>query len=290
MAAKKQKKADDKAEKVEYLSSPKEFHLEMPLYLNLSRDREKIDEQICNLLRYSGTIDAYCIWCGKESVFTAEESYGYRHSSYQWKQEDGFIRTSYACTRDMSHRYYIYFLIKEDSVVKIGQHPSVADFQIPQAEKYRKILGEKRYKELTKGIGLAAHGAGIGSFVYLRRVFEKLIEDAHVEAKAKRFSEIKYMKSRMNEKIIILKQYLPEFLVENSALYGILSKGIHELDEDECLKYFDTIKIGIEQILDEKLIQKEKEEKTAAARKAIQVVSGEIGQSKDQPKDEKVQD
>jgi hypothetical protein len=37
----------------------------------------------------------------------------------------------------------------------------------------------KRYKKFTKGLGLAAHGVGIGSFVYLRRIFENLIEEAH---------------------------------------------------------------------------------------------------------------
>ena len=74
--------------------------------------------------------------------------------------------------------YYVYYLKMSGYLSKIGQWPSVADFQIPQAEKYRKILGEEQYKELTRGISLAAHGVGIGSYVYLRRVFENLIEEA----------------------------------------------------------------------------------------------------------------
>lgn len=265
-----------------YLSSPKQLHLQMPLYLDISRTNGKIDQKIYNLLRYSGTIDAYCIWCNSESIFDAKEYFQYEYNTVQWRYGPDFIRSSYECTRNRGHRYYIYFRHTEQSIVKIGQYPSIADFQIPQAEKYRTILGEDRYKELTKAIGLAAHGVGIGSFVYLRRVFEKLIEDAHKEAATKKFSEKKYLNSTMKDKIKMLKKYLPEFLVENSILYGILSKGIHELDESECLKFFDTIRIGIEQILDEKLNQQEKELKVIAAKIALQGVSKEVStQQKD---------
>ena len=162
--------------------------------------------------------------------------------------------------------------------MKIGQWPSTADFQIPQAEKYRKILGEEEYKEFTRGIGLSAHGVGIGSFVYLRRVFENLIEEAHQKAKTedKSFSDEAYARARMDDKIEMVQEYLPAFLVENRSLYVILSKGIHDLNEDECLQYFETVKIGIEQILDEKIIAKEKADKSAAARAAIQKAHGKI--------------
>ena len=38
-------------------------------------------------------------------------------------------------------------------------------------------------REFTKAIGLAANGVGIGSFVYLRRIFENLVFQAFDEAK-----------------------------------------------------------------------------------------------------------
>ena len=84
------------------------------------------------------------------------------------------------------------------------------------------------------------------------------------------------MKARMDDKIQMVKDYLPEFLVENRTLYAILSKGIHDLSEDECLQYFETVKIGIEQILDEKIIAKEKADKAASARAAIQKTHGKL--------------
>jgi len=41
--------------------------------------------------------------------------------------------------------------------------------------------------------------------------------------------------------------------VRNSQIYGILSKGVHELTEDECKHYFPAIKTGIIVILDQQL-------------------------------------
>lgn len=261
-----------------YLKSPKSFHLEMPLYHELDLSIGGIAEKVYTNLSHSGTMDAYCIWCGKESVFNAEEHfYGKQYGA--WKGEEfGFRRNSYKCTRNNNHRYYIYFFKGQNVFLKVGQWPSAADFQIPQAEKYRKILGEEEYKEFTRGIGLSAHGVGIGSFVYLRRVFENLIEEAHARARAenKEFSDEDYMRARMDHKIEMVRGCLPEFLVENRALYAILSKGIHDLSEDECLQYFETVKIGIEQILDEKIIAKEKADKAAVARAAIQKAHGKI--------------
>ncbi|MEK7129239.1 MAG: short-chain dehydrogenase [Patescibacteria group bacterium] len=264
-----------------YLESPKAFHLEMPLYhvfdLAIGVDAEKVYK----LLSYSGTIDAYCIWCDKESVFDTQEHVYSSTTYWEWKNSADFRRNRYRCSRNSNHEYFIYYLKTKDSLLKIGQWPSVADFQIPQAEKYRKILGEEEYKEFTRGIGLAAHGVGIGSFVYLRRVFENLIEEAHSKAQAenKEFPNNEYLKARMDEKIKMVKDYLPEFLVENRSLYAILSTGIHDLTEDECLQYFETVKIGIEQILDEKIIQKEKADKAIKAREAIQKAHGKLTNS-----------
>ena len=55
-----------------------------------------------------------------------------------------------------------------------------------------------------------------------------------------------------------------------------MSKGIHELSENECLKHFSVIKLGIELILDEKLDALKKEEKLKAASKAIHSVGIEV--------------
>ncbi len=266
-----------------YLESVKAFHLEMPPYRNFDLSIKTIAKKVYQNLSNRETIDAYCIWCDKEGVFRAYNFLSDNVSVPSWTtRNNGLIEIEYQCTRNNSHAYHTYYFKAGDFFTKVGQFPSVADFQIPQAQAYRKVLDEEEYKEFTRAIGLSAHGVGIGSFVYLRRVFENLIEEAHIKAQTenKSFSTDEYLKARMDEKIKLVKDYLPEFLVENRSLYAILSTGIHALTEDECLQYFETVKIGIEQILDEKIIQKEKLDKATKAREAIQKVHSKITNSK----------
>lgn len=275
-----------------YLVSPKAFHLEMPLYHKFDLAVGMIAEKVFENISYGNTIDAYCVWCDKESVFNTKENI---HETPGWESEyhketpfsawmkrgNGLRRVVYSCTRVSGHNYYAYYLKEGNFFVKFGQFPSAADFQIPQAGKYRKVLGEEQYKEMTRGLGLIAYGVGIGSFVYLRRIFENLIEEAHVLAQREDgFLEDTYKKARMDEKIEILRNHLPDFLVENKVLYSILSKGIHELSENECLQYFETVKIGIEEILDEKIIRKERADKALKAKEAIRNAHGEINGTK----------
>jgi hypothetical protein len=142
--------------------------------------------------------------------------------------------------------YLIHIGRNEDGDVKfiskVGQYPSVADFHIGQIHKYDKVLTKDKMKELTKAIGLAANGIGIGSFVYLRRIFEYLVFEAFEIAKTEKldFDVNAFAVVRMNEKIQMLSGFLPSFLVENYAIYGILSKGIHELSEEECKRMFSN--------------------------------------------------
>ena len=161
---------------------------------------------------------------------------------------------------------------------KVGQYPSVADFHVGQVHKYDKVLPKDKMREFTKAIGLAANGVGIGSFVYLRRIFEHLVFEAKNTAKATNpeFDETAFISARMNERILMLSGYLPEFLVENHTIYGILSKGIHELSEDVCNKHFSILRESIEMILDEKLEAYQKEQKKKSIKQALSKIAGEI--------------
>ena len=175
---------------------------------------------------------------------------------------------------DDSHNMYCYFLIHNQTITKIGQYPSIADVITIDIQKYRKVLGKDQYSEFSRAIGLTTHGIGIGAFVYLRRIFENLIEEAHqVQKSTACWDENAYQKSRMEEKITLLRSSLPDFLVENKSLYSILSKGIHELQEAECLAAFPITKLGIELILDEKLEKLTREEKIKKASSDISALS-----------------
>jgi hypothetical protein len=114
--------------------------------------------------------------------------------------------------------------------------------------------------------------------VYLRRIFESLVEEAHVAAKGDAgWDEEAYGRYRMSEKVGTLRAHLPPFLVEHPAMYSLLSKGIHELSEQECLKHFSTLRIGIELILDQRIEARERFQKISAAKAAIQKAVGDAG-------------
>lgn len=172
----------------------------------------------------------------------------------------------------------IVLLLAEDkSIMKIGQYPSIADVHIGQIKDYKGLLSKEELKDFTRAIGLAANGVGVGSFVYLRRIFENLIQSAYEKAlKEDAIDKEQYAKGRMKDKIALLRDYLPGTLVEIKDVYGILSKGIHELSEEECLQYFAVMKNGIEIILDDKLEQKKKEQKRKATLESISMINAKV--------------
>lgn len=177
----------------------------------------------------------------------------------------GIHLLKFSCRNSVSetHLAVSIFLVKDNQVIKVGQYPSIADLEFPQYKKYRKLLGSD-YKNLTKAVGLYASGIGIGSFVYLRRIFENLIFETFNKSSLNVSETIKkeFEILKMNEKINKLKDFLPDEIVENKLIYPILSKGIHELSEDECKEYFPVLKTGIEIILDYKLEEQEREKKS----------------------------
>jgi len=194
---------------------------------------------------------------------------------------DVFMEVDVKTVAFLCQRYYDKITIvvfhdpKNSILMKVGQFPSVADIHIGQVKQYDKVLEKPILKEFTKAIGLAANGVGIGSFVYLRRIFENLIYEVLEEAKD--LIDIEAFKTqRMDEKIETLKNYLPPFIVENKQIYGILSKGIHELEEEECLAYFDCMRNSIELILNERLVQIEKKKKEEQVKKSIQEIASKI--------------
>jgi hypothetical protein len=69
----------------------------------------------------------------------------------------------------------------------------------------------------------------------------------------------------MEDKIEMLTQHLPKFLVENRKLYGIMSVGVYTLSEADCLTAFPVVRVGIELMLDEQLEKYAREKKITEA-------------------------
>ncbi|MDY7993401.1 hypothetical protein UY286_21410 [Paenibacillus polymyxa] len=231
-------------------------------------------EMVYEFMKVDVGFDGYCPECEKESTFKSTKSKYMEFTDSVMKaycEEEKIVNKEFYCTRFNSHKIVFFYKIMDMKITKIGQTPSTADLSNNSIKIYRKLLGKEGYKEFNRAIGLSSHGIGIGSFVYLRRIFERLIEEAHQEAVSEdsNWNEENYIRSRMQEKISILKDYLPIFLTKAKGLYPILSKGIHELSEEECQEMFPAIKLGIELILDERIEQINRKNKIKEAEKAI---------------------
>ena len=280
------------------LPNARDFLLKTPLYLAFEYSEGKVWD-VLNVLYFGGTYDNYCVKCRRESTFQVvpqkrpdeyvrneqrERMIVHATGKIPYPKIPLALHTVHAvCTRENSHTQDFVFLTEnvvhyDDSnnprfsatVQKIGQQPSFGDVHIAKVKKYASVLSKPQLQELNRAIGLASHDVGVGSYVYLRRVFEALVEEAHTVAKTDTgWDEEAYVRSRMSEKITLLRHHLPTFLGDHPEMYSLLSKGVHELSEEECLTHFDTLRISIELILDDKLERRTREKKINEAKAAL---------------------
>lgn len=257
-------------------------------------------EKYLSKSKYAGNIiDCFCVHCGTNRVFEYADSEVHDSTGMlrmnifddinakarKPKKEEIFNSylnrryvLTYRCTRNKEHAILFDLIVSDDKIIKIGQYPSVADLVIPEIAKYKSILG-KQYREFSKAVGLFAHGIGIGSFVYLRRIIENLVFDKYNQvADELGISKEDFEHLKFDIKIETLKDYLPKVLVTNKNVYGIVSKGVHELSEEECREMFPYIKAGIELMLDDLLAEKERKEKEKVFEKFVAQKTGELKQ------------
>lgn len=250
-----------------------EFFFETPLYKEIDLNDFEDDYP------FSGDVDGYS---AKNNIPTTY--------SIKWKQIGEsfteyleYFRITLTCKRKGNDDILRFFIFKDDNkAIKIWQDPSLATIQYGVIwKKYDKVLESKMLKELKKAIGLAAHGSGIGSFVHLRRIFEKLIYDCYDEYhKEIGIAKKDFMEKSMEDKVLLLKNYLPKQLVKMKKIYSILSLGIHELDEDICLGYYSGLMFCIELILDKKIELDLDKKRDEEAEKKIAQIEADVNKNK----------
>jgi len=269
------------------LAKPQEFLESAVLYAPFQAPLETVLE----LIDYAGHLDLYCIQCGMDSVFKPSDRGAPialmasrpipTSERVGFAIEQGTHTKRFACTRNRLHPASVTFVVlAPNTVVKVGQYPSREDRSRAEARKYRSLGID--HDELTRASGLAAHGIGIGAFVYLRRIFERQMSAAAAKKTAAETSwdTTAWGALRVEDKIKALAGYLPAFLVENRTLYGILSKGLHELAEEDCARHFPAVDLAIRMILDEVLAAREAKEKQEEAKRALSKIQSEVSSKK----------
>lgn len=245
------------------------------------------------------SLSYYCPHCKKESVFVRDiyennpnvpkiyvkENMTPIDAFYALAHERRNFQIKFNCALNNEHISIFLFYIDHigKKLYKIGQYPSYADLNNYNLNKFKIVLGTNYYKELVKAIGLNSSNIGIGSFVYLRRIFEKLIEDTHIQVSEennwKPDKELEYRQASMKDKIKMLNPHFKTFLSipgNGSNIYDILSKGVHELSEDVCLAHFDILKSSIILILNEKLKELDDKKEINSISKKLNSIHSEI--------------
>lgn len=257
------------APNLEFYPGHAEFVFDSPLYSAFQISDDDENELISTS---SHTIDGYCIFCKTNRVFksSAVDKVTYSRAS-QGRDRlfyEGII--DFACAKVQHHRISLYIRLSQGKVVKYGQNPSYADIVTAEDSVLTKVLDPQDRREYNKAVGLAAHDAGVGAYAYLRRIFERLIwARFNLHKDENKWIEDDFIKLRMNEKIAFLRIYLPPLLVSNGGTYSILSDGLHNLSEEECLAFFPILRKGILLILQQEVERKERERNEAEFSRAI---------------------
>lgn len=246
-----------------------EFLSSVPLYQQYVISRDIIEDVYQNR---HGPVDLYCPACKSHSIFTRSGTY---HSDPPDAAHSSWI---FQCRRNTGHTLTLNFIVRNNKLLKYGQYPSLADIALGELGPLKKALKNDESREFTKAIGLAAHGVGIGSFVYLRRIFENLIQ-RRFNAFSHQIDAEQFAKARMVEKIELLRDHLPSFMVENRSIYGILSKGIHTLSDDMCREAFPMMRDSIMMILEEDAREIEQKRKREELSRSISSLGSFLAQA-----------
>lgn len=232
-----------------------DFLLHKGLYSTVDTDTE-VGPLVLDELRKAQTtsFDSYCVGCKQEATFRIQThvvprpSIGGRHS--ERVVPPSLFGVDAVCQRNF-HVYTYVFAKRGKQLIKIGQLPSLAEIAHGELRGIGKSLDAVDRSELGKALGLHAHDTALGAFVYLRRVFERMVQRAHDRQSAAGHPIEGFDGMRMDARIAALKDELPQKVVQNSKVFSVLSVGIHELTEDQCSRYFPVLKAVLFQMLGE---------------------------------------
>lgn len=187
-----------------------------------------------------------------------------------------YIEYQFTCTNNPTHKYLMILSIEQklDTFIikKVGQDPSMLDVHGYNFDKYKKQLERlDAYEDYKKADLSKTDQFYVGAYAYLRRIFEKMLnrylkkyniktEDDHVETKIKTVKE--YFDPRIKD------------MLKN--LYGILSKSIHELDENQSKNYYDYLKAVIDIQLEYEFTEAEKEKQTKELNSVLNKIASDI--------------
>jgi len=213
---------------------------------------------------FAPTIQLYCEACRLRSIWKLEDVS--QPLNYETKIKS-IVRLGFMCRNCGNSRVEYYVLIEADAtkgkITKIGQWPPFSREADPAVTSGWSKADKALYRD---AMTLRHSNKGIGALPYLRRIIENHIKDvltlirqAHERNPIDSFDESTYASAeashRFKVKLDFAKAYLPNGLTPKGSpnpidiLYALISDGLHERTEEECVDIFDRCKTAFEYVV-----------------------------------------
>ncbi|QAY77257.1 hypothetical protein [Sphingosinicella sp. BN140058] len=257
-----------------------ELCFDWPLYRRIITGLEG-SSSLARRLRDDGiAVDAFCIHCRKTGTFRKASAHTrvapmITQSVSSNPPPEPWQTVIVQCTRCGS-AYRFMFGIYKGGIAKVGQSPSAADILSADMTRFAALLDDVDQHELRQAAMLNGAGATIGALVYLRRIFERMLERHRQEAEDLLGPIDGYATMWTDQRIEALRSVLPAEVVANRKAYAVLSKAIHELTEEEAAKYHDVLRAVIIKILQEDMSRREDELASNELRNQLAKIVGEL--------------
>ncbi len=209
-------------------------------------------------------VELYCPRCKEKRIFKCSDVTTAGYYLSKSVNEALIVHNNELLIYDFSCEYNHSFKVSfetlgKGNLVKFGQYPSSMYFSKEINDNIIKELDESEKEYYLLSIKSKENNLNIASVVYLRRVFESLIE----KAKNKSKTDFTGMKTKDIIKQLVKENLLNEMLKSTgyNVLYSLLSDGVHNLSEEECNEQFKLLKSAIEIILEDEIYKKQLEKR-----------------------------
>jgi len=235
-------------------------------------------------------IHMYCWRCDSDQTFNMVNEYWEVDYPSNSNSIGKTLRARYLCSacRESIRLFFIHFLGSEKiveknedgedverkvmAIMKVGQNPP---WNIQIDKELEKMLGEHA-EYYRRGLICESQSYGIGTYAYFRRITEDIIDEllesilelVEEDEKGQYREKLEQVKKERvaEKKINLVKDLLPKSLQVDGVnplkeLYGVLSQGIHDESDEECMEKAEAIR-GILVFLVNQVIRTKKDKKS----------------------------
>jgi hypothetical protein len=242
----------------------KKFLEETPLYKWTKFKKPKANRSSL----WINEIDAFCDTCETVRPFQdlRNRGGGFGMTFEALSTGTSFLTfTCVSCRKD-NHEYLVEQVISDDEI-KIQKYGQLPRKKLGTDKSLQKFFSDD-IGNYEKAVVCLSNGYGIAAFAYLRRIIEanvqKLIILLTEDIKSTdsnpgmlaALDELARKGTSMTEKITFANKALPEYLKPNGLnplgqLYKVLSEGVHELSDEDCLEKANNVQDCLKYLINE---------------------------------------